>query len=133
MYKAFKFRMYLNVDQQVLVNKSLGCTRFVFNYYLSLKQKEYEETKRSKSALDCIKDLPRLIRENSWLKEADSMSLRCALFDLDNAFQKMFKEKSGYPKFKKKEGKNSYRTNYIKSEYKGKKYVEIMEREIGNL
>ena len=53
------------------------------------------------------------------------MSLRCSLFDLDNAYQKFFKEKTRYPKFKSKFNKQNYRTNLIKSEYKGKEYNNI--------
>ena len=53
------------------------------------------------------------------------MSLRCAIFDLDNAYTKFFKEKIGYPKYKSKYEKNSYRTNMIKSTYKDKVYENI--------
>ena len=48
------------------------------------------------------------------------MALRTSLFDLDNAYNKFFKENIGYPNYKKKYGKNSYRTNLITSTYKGK-------------
>ena len=53
------------------------------------------------------------------------MSLRCSLFDLDNAYNKFFKEKVGYPKFKSKFNKNSFRTNMITIEYKGRTYYNI--------
>ena len=126
MYKAYKFRMYPSIEQKSIINKTLGCTRFVYNYYLSYKQKEHQETGKSKSVYDCIKDLTRLSSDNEWLKEVDSMSLRCILFDLDNAFTKMYKEKTGYPRFKSKNNsKNNYRTNYITSEYKGTSYENI--------
>ena len=74
---------------------------------------------------ECIKDLPRLSSEKEYLKEIDSMSLRCTLFDLDNAYNKFFKEKIGFPKYKSKFDKNTYRTNYIKNTYKGKIYENI--------
>ena len=73
-----------------------------------------------------IKELPNLYKEYPFLKEVDSCSLRCALFDLDDAYQKLFKEHSGYPKYKNKNyDKNTYKTNYITSTYKGKKYNNI--------
>ena len=53
------------------------------------------------------------------------MSLRCSLFNLDNAYQKFFKEKIGYPKFKSKFNKNTFRTNMVTSEYKGRTYYNI--------
>ena len=65
-----------------------------------------------------IKDLPNLYQEYSFLKEVDSCSLRCSLFDLDDAFKRYFKQQNNYPK-------RSYRTNYITSIYKGKKYENI--------
>ena len=63
--------------------------------------------------------------EYPFLKEVDSMSLRCALFDLDNAYKKFFKEKIGFPKYKSKYQKNSYRTNFVTSMYKGSIYQNI--------
>ena len=36
MYRSYKFRIYLNDTQRELINKSFGCSRFVYNYYLSL-------------------------------------------------------------------------------------------------
>lgn len=59
------------------------------------------------------------------MRDVDSCSLRCALFDLDNSYNKFFKEKVGYPKYKNKYAKNSYRTNLITSIYKNKKYENI--------
>ena len=53
------------------------------------------------------------------------MSLRCTLFDLDNAYNKFFKEKIGFPKYKSKFDKNTYRTNLITNTYKGKIYENI--------
>ena len=123
--KAYKFRLYPNNEQRLLINKTFGCTRFVYNYYLHKKQELYNNKKKSISTNECIKDLPNLYKEYYFLKEIDSMSLRCALFDLDNAYNKFFKEKSGFPNYKKKYGKNSYRTNYIKNTYKEKQYENI--------
>ena len=120
-YKAYKFMMYLDNRQEILVNKTIGCTRFVYNYYLSQKKEN-----KFLLCFDMIKNLPDLYIKNEFLKEVDSMSLRCALFDLDNAFTKMYKEHSGYPKFKSKYcSKNTYRTNYVTSIYKEKQYENI--------
>ena len=46
--------------------------------------------------------LTKLKKEFPWLKESDSTSLQTTLKDLDSAYQKFFKEKKGYPKFKSK-------------------------------
>ena len=123
--KAYKFRMYPNKEQKEQINKTLGCTRLVYNHYLEKKQTMYKENKKTISCYDCIKDLSNLYNEYPFLKEIDSMSLRTSLFDLDNAYNKMFKEHAGYPKYKSKYDKNSYRTNYIKNTYKNKIYENI--------
>ena len=123
--KAYKFRLYPNTKQKELINKTLGCTRLTYNYYLNKKKTLYEKTKETLSCYDTIKDLNNLYKDYPFLKEIDSMSLRTTLFDLDNAYKKFFKEKRGYPKYKKKFEKNSYRTNMIISTYKGKEYQNI--------
>ena len=123
--KAYKFRLYPNQNQKELINKTFGCTRLVYNYYLDKKINEYKTNKKSISSYDCIKDLKNLYNEYIFLKEVDSIALRCSLFDLDNAYNKFFKEKIGYPKFKSKFNKNSFRTNMITSEYKGRTYYNI--------
>ena len=123
--KAYKFRLYPNELQKEIINKTLGCTRLIYNHYLNKKQILYEEKKQNISCYECIKDIPNLYNEKPYLKEIDSMSLRCAIFDLDNAYTKFFKEKIGYPKYKSKYKKISYRTNMIKSTYKDKVYENI--------
>ena len=123
--KAYKFRLYPDDKQKEIINKTFGCSRLVYNHYLDKKISEYELTKQSLSCYDCIKDLKNLQIKYPFLKEVDSISLRCTLFDLDNAYQKFFKEHTGYPKFKSKFNKNSYRTNMVTSEYKGRTYYNI--------
>ena len=118
--RAYKFRIYPNEKEQELINKTIGCSRFVYNYMLSLKK---ENSKLS--SYDLIKEIPNLVKDNSFLKEVDSCALRCAIFDLENGFKKYYQRKGGYPKYKKKGIKDSYRTNHIKNEYKGTTYENI--------
>ena len=123
--RAYKFRLYPSVEQIILINKTFGCARLVYNHYLNKKQEFYKETKESLSLYDCIKDLKELSIERPFLKEVDSMSLRCALFDLEDSYKNFFKQNKRYPKYKSKYDKNTYRTNYIKNTYKGKEYENI--------
>ena len=123
-YKGYIFRMYPNDTQKELINKSLGISRFIYNYFLDFKKKEYEENKKKYSCYELIKMIPSLNKEYPYLKEVDSCLLRCSIFDLDNAFNNFYKGK-GYPKFKKKGIKDSYKTNNIVSTYKGKTYNSI--------
>lgn len=60
--------------------------------------------------------LTQLKKETEWLRESDKDSLQKSLKDLDNAFQKFFKEHTGFPKFKsKKDRHKSYRTSCVKT------------------
>ena len=124
-YKSYVFRMYPNKAQIELICKTFGCTRLVYNHYLDKRKKLYEVDKKCMTCFETIRDLNNLYIEYPFLKEVDSMSLRCALFDLDDAYKNFFKKISAYPKFKSKFDRNSYRTNYISSEYKGRKYSNI--------
>ena len=123
--KGYKFRLYPNKEQAVLINKTLGCARLVYNYYLDKKINLYKDNKTNLSCYDCINDLKNFKIDHPFISEIDSMSLRCSLFNLDNSYKKFFKEGAGFPKFKSYNRKNSYRTNMIISEYKGNTYYNI--------
>lgn len=112
MEKAYKYRIYPNKTQQELIQKTFGCVRFVYNYYLNKRIKAYQENKTSLNYYDCCKDLTSLKKELEWLREPDKDSLQKSLKDLDEAYKKFFKEHSGFPRFKsKKNHKKSYRTS----------------------
>ena len=114
--KAFKYRIYPNKKQQKKKKKTFGCTRFVYNYYLNKRKEMYENDKITFTYNMCSKDLTNLKKEFEWLKEPDKDSLQKALKDLDIAYQKFFKEHTGYPKFKSKKNRyKSYRTSYTKT------------------
>lgn len=116
MEKAFKYRIYPNKKQKELIQKTFGCARFVYNYFLDLKIKEYKNSETTLSYYDTSKLLTQLKKESEWLREPDKDSLQKSLKDLDNAYQKFFKEHTGFPKFKsKKDRHKSYRTSCVKT------------------
>ena len=126
MYKSYRFRLYPTTNQIELIHKTFGCTRVVYNHYLEKQKALYDEGKDSLSCFDMIKDLKNLQVERPYLKEVDSCSLRCSLFNLDDAFKRWYKGQGEYPKFKGKyNSKRSYRTNCISSTYKDKTYQSI--------
>ena len=53
--------------------------------------------------------------EYEWLKEVDSLALRCTILNLEDAYKNFFNKQASYPKFKNRYCKQSYRTNCIKS------------------
>lgn len=107
---TYKFRIYPNKQQKELIEKTFGCCRFVYNYFLNKRIKTYEETKETLNFYSCCKQLTKLKQELPWLKEVDSTSLQSSLKDLDTAYQNFWELHNGYPKFKsKKNNKNSFR------------------------
>ena len=108
--KSFKIRIYPNEEQKVLIDKTFGCTRYIYNFMLNLKQKLYKNFNITLGFYNMSKVLTELKRHREWLKDADAVALVQCLKDLDFACQRFYKG-DGHPKFKsKKQGKNSYRT-----------------------
>jgi len=102
--RAYKYRLFPTKEQEVLLSKHFGCSRWVYNYALDKKVKAYQTTKESLSRFTIQKDLPVLKKseKTSWLKEVNSQSLQASLENLDKAFTKFFRDKKGFPKFKSK-------------------------------
>lgn len=110
---AFKYRIYPNKEQQNLINKTFGCCRFVYNYFLACRRDEWIVNHKSSSYKKTAKALTNLKKEDkySWLNEVDSMALQEALKNLDRAYKNFFEERAKYPHFKTKHNHNqSYRT-----------------------
>ena len=110
---GYKFRIYPNKAQQELINKTLGCVRFVYNHFLAVRRDEWTANHKSVTYNQTSAMLTGLKRyeEYSWLKQVDSMALQESLKNLDAAYQKFFKKLAKYPRFKSKHNHNqSYRT-----------------------
>lgn len=102
MEKAYKYRIYPNKKQKKIIAKTFGCCRFIYNTYLAKKIEVYKRDKETLTYVQCANDMKKLKSKLEWLKEVDSTALQSSLRDLDSAYQKFFKEHSGYPKFKSK-------------------------------
>lgn len=116
---AYKFRIYPNEEQKVLLSKHFGCVRFTWNYFLNqrkeyyLKNKEEIEAKRIKGNLnyyDNAKELTLLKKkeEYKWLNECNSQSLQACLKHLDSAYKMFFRKTHKFPQFKSKDKKQSF-------------------------
>ena len=123
-YKAYKLRIYPTNLQRELIEKTFGCTRYVYNNFLAERKNKYEESKTKVHVYEQLKKLTDLKREKEWLREIDSCALQASVYNLDNAFQGFFHGK-GYPKFRAKGVHESFRTNNTLSTYKNKKYETI--------
>ena len=110
-HKAYKFRIYPNKKQEVLIAKTIGCSRFVFNHFLAKWKEAYEETGKGLTYTTCSSQLTQLKKELEWLKEVDSIALQSSLKNLADAYSRFFKKQNKAPRFKSKKNKvQSYTT-----------------------
>ena len=110
-YKALKCRLYPTKAQEVLLAKTFGCCRMVYNHYLHKRTDYYQEHQQSLTYSKCAADMVQLKKERAFLKEVDSIALQQSLMDLNAAFQNFFEKRASYPKYKsKKHHTCSYRT-----------------------
>ena len=110
MLRAIKIRLYPNKEQELKLNKVLGCYRFVYNQMLALKQKEYNENKKSLGLTDLSKYFHGTLLKDeqySWLKEQNTKVMKQAIRQMLSAYDKFFKQHNGFPKFKSKKDKQS--------------------------
>lgn len=111
MHKAFKFRLYPTPEQAVIINKTIGCERFVFNHFLARRKDVYEQERKTLGYTACSAELTLLKREKEWLKEVDSTALQRGLRALDEAYRAFFREQNDYPKFKNRRNPNQSYTS----------------------
>jgi putative transposase len=90
-HKAFKFRLEPNQQQKVLINKTLGCSRFIYNQMLNEKQLKHKNSDKSK-----CKTEKEYKSEFDFLKEVDSIALQQSRLDLKTSYTNFFRKlKSG--------------------------------------
>lgn len=108
MFKSQKYRIFPTKQQEILINKHIGACRFVYNLALETKLAAYAGNKINLTCFDLINQLPDLKKECIWLKEISSQSLQQSVINLDKSYTRFFKGLSNFPKFKKKNSKNSF-------------------------
>lgn len=112
--KAYKFRIYPTDEQALLINRTFGSVRFIYNKMLADRKAIYELYKDDKETLK-QQTLPTPARykdEYPWLKEVDSLALANAQLDLNEAYTHFFNGTANFPAFKRKHHhRKSYTTN----------------------
>jgi putative transposase len=109
--KAYKFRIYPTKEQEILIAKTIGCSRFVFNRFLGQWNEAYKETGKGLTYNSCSAELTKLKKELVWLKEVDSIALQSSLKNLADSYIRFFKKQNKAPRFKSKKNKvQSYTT-----------------------
>ncbi len=120
-YRAYRIELKLNKTQEVMCYKSAGTARYAYNWklrqlidsYESNKNVEKEESEKAKrkfgSSIDWHKEWVHLKKELRWIEETSKCCGQEALRDLEKAYGKFFSKKSGYPRFKKRSDRDSFR------------------------
>ncbi|WP_096200323.1 IS200/IS605 family element RNA-guided endonuclease TnpB [Bacillus sp. FJAT-45350] len=141
--KAFKFRIFPNKKQIELINKTIGCSRFVYNYFVG-EQKEKDaywsivnEMVQSGLLLEnnwkgeffnknkSIKSLPKLKKNYPFLQEVDSIALQKSVEIVNDAYTRYYKKQNGEPRFKsKKNPVQSYTTKFVN------RNIEVVDKHI---
>ena len=122
--RAYRFRLYPNNEQTIMINKTIGCSRLIYNSLLTDKKEYYEQT-----GLSLKKEVSEYKKEKEFLKEVDSLALANAKINLETAFKNFFEKRSKYPKLHKKGKNDSYTTNNQKSGKNGYT-IEIVDKKI---
>lgn len=110
MLRAIKYELNPNNTQKKLIKQTCGCCRKVYNIMLDRKISAYKEDGRTILAFELINQLPQLKSELTYLKDVPSQSLQQSIRNLDTAYANFFRKSgSGFPKFKKKGCRDSFR------------------------
>lgn len=107
--KAYRYRLYPNNAQATLLDKHFGCARLIWNWSLAEKIRVYQETGESLSRYQLQAQLPVMKQSDKpWLTEVNAQSLQASLVNLDRAFLNFFKHKTRFPRFKRKNQRQSF-------------------------
>ena len=118
MEHSYRFRIYPTREQTVQMQRTFGCCRFVYNYYLSKRIDAYKTDKTTLGYKACSADMTALKKQLLWLCEVDATALQSSLRALDAAYQNFFRrvkhgEKPGFPCFKSTETAAATKANAL--------------------
>ena len=100
--RAYKTEIYPTKSQIELIHKTFGCTRYIYNQYVSENLRLLEEGEKILSAFAYSKRVNNDPKTPSWLKEVSSKAVKQSIIYAERAFRDYFAKRRGKPKFKKK-------------------------------
>ena len=112
-HRGIKYRIYPSSEQQELITKTFGCSRFVYNKMLGFSKEAHANGEKFTSRNKFNYRLTDLKKEFPWLSEVDSTALTSANDALADAFSNFFGRRAGFPKFHKKKAYGSYTSKRI--------------------
>ena len=116
--RAYRFRFYPTSEQEAILARTFGCTRFAYNHMLRLRTDAWMQRQErigyheTSAALTALKRQP----EYAWLNEVSSVPVQQALRHLQTAFANFFAKRNRYPQFRRKNGPQS--AEYTTSAFK---------------
>ena len=114
MKKSFKIRLLPTKEQEILMFKSIGCSRFTYNWALNRCNELYQQGVKYNMS-NIRKEFTQLKKQDEfkWLNEVSNTTMVESMRNLDSAFKRFFKKTGGYPKFKtKRKSRQSFYVRY---------------------
>ena len=102
MKKSYKYRFYPTRSQLSILENILSMCRYLYNWSLLEKIEAYKKEKKTISYIDQQNKLPDLKNQRPWFKGVYSLVLQDVLRRLDKSYKQFFRQKKGFPKFRKK-------------------------------
>jgi len=108
--KSYEFRICPNKEQEILLSKHFGCSRFIYNHFLNERKEQYQKDKKSDNYYVQAKSLTELKKDEDykWLKEVNSQTIQFALRCLDTSYVNFFRGNAQFPNFKSRKNKNTF-------------------------
>ncbi|MFY0744820.1 transposase [Solibacillus silvestris] len=129
MILARKVRLKPTNEQEVLLWRSVGTARWVYNWTLVRQHENYQQGNKFLTDNCLRKEITQLKKtdEYSWLSEVSNNVAKQAVKDACNAYKRFFKGLAKYPKFKsKKTSKPSFYNDNLK--LKVKRFSVLIEK-----
>lgn len=116
--KSLKIRLYPTKEQEILFYKHIGCQRYIYNWALNLNNELYKKDKKKYSSTVLGKMLTQYKKQEVWLNEVSSATLKESIRNLDKAYTNFYKGRTNLPKFKsRKKSKLSFYSRYDKIKF----------------
>ena len=110
MKKAYKMEINPTDKQKSKIHRTIGVSRFIYNFYIARNKEIYEREGKFVSGMDFSKWLNNEYipnnQEMKWIKEVSSKATKQAIMNGDKAFKDFFKKAKGFPRFKKKKNQD---------------------------
>ncbi|MCX0414616.1 transposase [Clostridium perfringens] len=108
--RAYKMEINPTDEQKSKIHRTIGVSRFIYNFYIAHNKEIYEREGKFVSGMDFSKWLNNEYIPNNqdkkWIKEVSSKATKQAIMNGDKAFKDFFKKAKGFPKFKKKKNQD---------------------------